>query len=170
MCREINIEASKSRHRKGTSDFVHTTTLFGYNILKYLVRTMHVVPIFIVISEPKQTEIEYVFLLLPISSCWSINLPCLLAGLLWISWCVLGGADFFVFSFLRFCFSSNAHGLLQVRGRLASFTSLLVVLVVRRIMLSLYVLRVELDKFQVISMTSKNGHFFSTRTYTLLLL
>ena len=42
------------------------------------------------------------------------------AGLLWISWCVLGGADFFV------SFSSNAHGLLQVRGHLASFTSLLV--------------------------------------------
>ena len=31
-------------------------------------------------------------------------------GLLWISWCVLGGADFSVFFF----FSSNAHGLLQV--------------------------------------------------------
>ena len=30
------------------------------------------------------------------------------AGMLWLSWCVLGGADFFVF------FSSNAHGLLQV--------------------------------------------------------
>ena len=30
-------------------------------------------------------------------------------GLLWISWRVLGGADFFVFFF-----SSNAHGLLQV--------------------------------------------------------
>ena len=39
------------------------------------------------------------------------------AGLLWISWCVLGGADFFRL-FFRF-FSSNAHGLLQVRGRLA---------------------------------------------------
>ena len=35
------------------------------------------------------------------------------AGLLWISWCVLGGADFSFF-FLRFFFSSNAHGLLQV--------------------------------------------------------
>ena len=43
------------------------------------------------------------------------------AGLLLISWCVLGGADFF----FRFFFSSNAHGLLQV-GHLASFTSLLV--------------------------------------------
>ena len=37
------------------------------------------------------------------------------AGLLWISWCVLGGADFFVF-FSRFCFSSSTHGLLQVRS------------------------------------------------------
>ena len=35
------------------------------------------------------------------------------AGLLWISWCVFGGANFSVF-FFRFCFSSNAHGLLQV--------------------------------------------------------
>ena len=35
------------------------------------------------------------------------------AGLLWISWCVLGGADFPVFFFSIF-FSSNAHGLLQV--------------------------------------------------------
>ena len=45
------------------------------------------------------------------------------AGLLWISWCVLGGADFFrIFLF----FSSNVHGLLQVSGHLALFTSLLV--------------------------------------------
>ena len=36
------------------------------------------------------------------------------AGLLWISWCVLGGADFFVFIFFRFFFPSNAHGPLQV--------------------------------------------------------
>ena len=37
------------------------------------------------------------------------------AGLLWISWCVLGGAEFFaVIFFFRFFFSSNAHGLLQV--------------------------------------------------------
>ena len=35
-------------------------------------------------------------------------------GLLWISLCVLGGADFSVFFFFRFFFSSNAHGLLQV--------------------------------------------------------
>ena len=37
-----------------------------------------------------------------------------MAGLLWISWCVLGGADFSVTFFFRFFFSSNAHGLLQV--------------------------------------------------------
>ena len=30
------------------------------------------------------------------------------AGLLWLSWCVRGGVNFFVFLF------SNAHGLLQV--------------------------------------------------------
>ena len=36
------------------------------------------------------------------------------AGLLWISWCVLGGADFFVFFFPIFISSSNTHGLLQV--------------------------------------------------------
>ena len=36
------------------------------------------------------------------------------AGLLWISWCVLGGADFSVIFFFRFFSSSNAHGLLQV--------------------------------------------------------
>ena len=36
------------------------------------------------------------------------------AGLLWLSWCVLGGAFFFVFFFFGFFFSSNAHGLLQV--------------------------------------------------------
>ena len=36
------------------------------------------------------------------------------AGLLWISWCVLdGGADFFVFFFSSIFFSSNAHGLPQ---------------------------------------------------------
>ena len=34
------------------------------------------------------------------------------AGLLWISWCVLGAAGFRVFVFVFF--SSNAHGLLQV--------------------------------------------------------
>ena len=36
------------------------------------------------------------------------------AGLLWISWCVLGAAGFHVF-FFSFLFSWNAHGLLQVR-------------------------------------------------------
>ena len=36
------------------------------------------------------------------------------AGLLWISWCVLGAADFFVFFFAVFFFPPNAHGLLQV--------------------------------------------------------
>ena len=38
------------------------------------------------------------------------------AGLLWISWCVLGTADFFGFFFFVFFsrfFFSNAHGLLQ---------------------------------------------------------
>ena len=35
------------------------------------------------------------------------------AGLLWISWCVLGGAGYLVCLF-RFIFSSDAHGLLQV--------------------------------------------------------
>ena len=48
------------------------------------------------------------------------------AGLLWISWCVLGGADLFSVFFFSIFFSSNAHGLLQVCGHLASFTSLLV--------------------------------------------
>ena len=34
------------------------------------------------------------------------------AGLLWISWCVLSGVDFFsVFFIFDICFSSNAHGL-----------------------------------------------------------
>ena len=36
------------------------------------------------------------------------------AGLLWISWYVLGGADFFSAFFFSFFFFSNAHGLLQV--------------------------------------------------------
>ena len=35
------------------------------------------------------------------------------AGQLRISWCVLGGAGFFVF-YSNLFFSSNAHGLLQV--------------------------------------------------------
>ena len=36
------------------------------------------------------------------------------AGLLWVSWCVLGGADFFVFFVFVFFLSSNAQDLLQV--------------------------------------------------------
>ena len=40
------------------------------------------------------------------------------AGLLRLSWCVLGGVDFRNFFFLTFFFLSNAHGLLQVRGHL----------------------------------------------------
>ena len=40
------------------------------------------------------------------------------AGLLRLSWCVLGGVDFFVSSFFRLFFSSNTHGPLQVRGHL----------------------------------------------------
>ena len=55
------------------------------------------------------------------------------AGLLWISWYVLGVADFFVFFVFFLFFSSNAHGLLRVRGRLASFTRLLVMRQGRRI-------------------------------------
>ena len=36
------------------------------------------------------------------------------AGMLWISWCVLGAAGFIrAFFFCRFFFSSNAHGLLR---------------------------------------------------------
>ena len=45
-------------------------------------------------------------------------------GLLWISWCVSGAAGSRVY--FSFSFSSDAHGLMQVRGHLASFTSLLV--------------------------------------------
>ena len=45
------------------------------------------------------------------------------AWLLWMSWCVLIVVGLcFLHSFL----TSNLHGLLQVRGPLASFTSLLV--------------------------------------------
>ena len=36
------------------------------------------------------------------------------AGLLRLSWCVLGGVDFFGFFFSDFFLSSNAHGLLRV--------------------------------------------------------
>ena len=51
------------------------------------------------------------------------------AGLLSISWCVSGESGLRVFFVLRF-FSSNAHGLLLVCSRLASFTSLLLLLLV----------------------------------------
>ena len=47
------------------------------------------------------------------------------AGLLWISGVFWVRRDFFAF-FIGFI-SSNAHGLLQVCGRLAAFTSLLVI-------------------------------------------
>ena len=46
------------------------------------------------------------------------------AGLLWTSWCVLDAAGVFRDIFSTFFFS-NANGLLQVLGHLASFTSLL---------------------------------------------
>ena len=36
------------------------------------------------------------------------------AGLLRLSWCVLGGVELFGGGFPDFFFSSNAHGLLQV--------------------------------------------------------
>ena len=36
-----------------------------------------------------------------------------IAGLLWTSWCALGGATLLV-CFFRLCFSANAHRLLQV--------------------------------------------------------
>ena len=48
------------------------------------------------------------------------------AGLLWISWCVLGGKGFFRVFSPDFLFLSNAYGLLRARGRLALFTSLIV--------------------------------------------
>ena len=44
----------------------------------------------------------------------------------WISSCILGGADFLKFFFCFLFFSSNAHGLLQVRRCLAAFTYLIV--------------------------------------------
>ena len=47
------------------------------------------------------------------------------ASLLWLSWCVPGGADFLIYLVYFFiCFFPGTHGLLQVCGRLASFTSL----------------------------------------------
>ena len=47
----------------------------------------------------------------------------MVAWMLWLSWCVFGLA----YSFFSILFFSNAHGKLQVLGRLASFTSLLVI-------------------------------------------
>ena len=52
------------------------------------------------------------------ANAWDV-FPCIrleldaVAGLLWISWCVLGRAIFAVLLFIYF-FPSNAHGLLQV--------------------------------------------------------
>ena len=48
------------------------------------------------------------------------------AGLLWISWCVLGGADFSVFFFFRFFFFERTRPAASMRPPLASFISLLV--------------------------------------------
>ena len=62
---------------------------------------------------------------------WTCLLACRLeldaiAGLLWISWCVLGGADFFsVFFFDFFCFERTRPAA-SMRSPPASFTSLLV--------------------------------------------
>ena len=46
------------------------------------------------------------------------------AGLMWVSWCVLGGADFFVF-FSDFFFFERTRPTASMRPPLASFTSLL---------------------------------------------
>ena len=43
------------------------------------------------------------------------------AGLLWVSWCIFGGAGFFREFFFRLFFSSNAHGMLQVRGKCTKY-------------------------------------------------
>ena len=49
------------------------------------------------------------------------------AGLLWISWCVLGGANFFLIFFFRFLFFfERTRPAASMRPPLASFTSLLV--------------------------------------------
>ena len=48
------------------------------------------------------------------------------AGLLWISWCVSGGADFFSCFFLRFFFFERTQPAASMRPPFASFTSLLV--------------------------------------------
>ena len=49
------------------------------------------------------------------------------AGLMWVSWCVFGGADFFVFFFFRLLFFFECtRPAASMRLPLASFTSLLV--------------------------------------------
>ena len=48
------------------------------------------------------------------------------AGLMWVSWCVFGGADFFVFFFSPFFFFERSQPAASMRLPLASFTSLLV--------------------------------------------
>ena len=57
----------------------------------------------------------------------SRNLPVVaVAGLLWLSWCVLGGAEFFR-GFFRFFFFERTRRAASTRPHLASCTSLLVV-------------------------------------------
>ena len=48
------------------------------------------------------------------------------AGLLWLSWCVVGGEDFFGFFFSIFFFFERTQPAASMRPPLASFTSLLV--------------------------------------------
>ena len=48
------------------------------------------------------------------------------AGLMWVSWCVFGGADFLVFFFSDFFFFERTRSAASMRPPLASFTSLLV--------------------------------------------
>ena len=50
------------------------------------------------------------------------------AGLLFISWCVLGGADFFVLIFFDFFLFERTRYAASMRPPLASFTSLLVMM------------------------------------------
>ena len=54
-------------------------------------------------------------------------------GRLWISWCVLGGADTFLFFFVFICsyFFERTRPAASMRPPLASFTSLLVMRQVR---------------------------------------
>ena len=48
------------------------------------------------------------------------------AGLLWLSWCVLGGVDFCFVLFFGFFFFERTRPAASMRSPLASFTSLLV--------------------------------------------